>query len=272
MKTRLFLALSLGSIAALPAAAQFSGSDFFAGTTINSALWVGPNQIAGTATITQNGKLSYTSGGTSSEVATLVWRQTNAASIDWYANLGVWLPQSIPLDTDGQHVEIGLMVRPTNSPFTGSPNIPDNLFSFTLDTYNPAGGTGSGDQVWDAYTSSKTDKIAGSKTAISSIQSGALLGLKYSSTDHRIYAGYSTDVGVTFTPVSSFDTSAWSSMDTFTIGIIASSSGFLVQELNNIQVSGFQVGPSVVPEPSTYASLLGAAAVLFAVLRRRRTN
>jgi hypothetical protein len=272
MKTRLVLALSLGSIAALPASAQFAGSDFFTNNIINNSLWAGPNTIAGSATFTQTPKLSYLSGGTASEVATLVWKQTNAPNIDWQSGLGVWLPQSIPLPTDGQHIEIGLMVRPTNSPFTGSPNIADNFFSFTLDTYNPTGGTGSADQVWDVYTSSQTNKIAGTQTAFPYSQSGTLLGLTYSSATHTIYAGYSMDTGASFTPVSSFDTSVWSSMDTFIIGILASSSGFQVQAVNNIQAIGFQVGPSAIPEPSTYAGLLGATVMLFAILRRRRTT
>ena len=279
MKPRVFLSLSLALITALPASAQFAGSDFFTGSTIDTSLWTGPNQIAGNGTFTlytigSGGKqsLSFLSGGTSSEVATLVWRQTNATNIDWPARLGAWLPQWISLSTAGQHIEIGLMVWPTNSSFTGS--MPDNFFSFSLDTYNPTGtGVSSVDQVRDVYTSSKVSGGTISKgTAAPISQTGAELGLTYSSAAHTIYASYRTDLSASFTPLSSFDTLAsWPLMDTFSIGIFASSSGFPVLPSNNVQATGFQVGPSAIPEPSTYAVLLGATALLFAILRRRRT-
>lgn len=271
MNPRRLAALCLGIVSALTASAQFTGGDNFASDgTLNTSLWTLNSNVFGSATFTESATgLRFTSGGSANDAAILGWNAPASNAQDWSAGINVYRPTTLPLSSDPSHVEIGLFINATNPVLTGG--IPNDVFSIAFDAYYSGSSMTLG-----VFTSGRTGGGTMGDLGYTTLPGldNVRLGISYNAATSTLSAGYSTDGGATFLPVtgiSSVSTSGWAfpSGSSFQVSILGASDHYAVTSGNDVMALGFQA--SAIPEPSTYAVLLGCVALLGTILYRRRT-
>ncbi len=278
----LYLCLSI----ATPLWAQFAGTDDFSDLQIDTGKWVLMSDQKGTASFSETGGpngLYFSAGGlggANDDVALLRWIQSVGTDINWTVGAVVRRPTTLALSTNS-HVEIGLSIWASGAALTGG--IPNDMFSFSLDLYRDAS-----EETVTVYpgifTSSRDDGLAVVERTYQSEDSVvAKIGVSYNATEKTLSTAYATllEDGVTwsaFTPFGTpYSTATWdftgSATPSFQMGILGAANNYTIAALPayGVMALGFQTTlGSPVPEPSTYAALLGLGALGFAYLRRRR--
>lgn len=290
MNIRSALGICLIASGLYPLGAQtFVGFDYFSGPTIDTTKWtLNSNQI-GTASFTQiafpeneppiPSRLYFSAGGaTTDNAAILVWNGAITKTTDWTVGGVFYRLPNLPLSTNS-HVEIGLSIWASGEVLPGAK--PDDMFSIALDLYRETGST----PIPGIFTSVREGGADVPAKEVNQTIGLALVkfGVSYNAANQTLSAGYATssDNGLTwslFTPLGeSYSTASWdfsgSETPSFQMGILGAANNFavLADPTYSVMALGFQTTlGSPVPEPSTYAALLGLGALGFAYLRRRR--
>lgn len=282
MNTVRIISLCIALSATSPLWAQFVGSDDFANSSIDTTKWtLMSNQIpGGTATFTETGtpsRLYFSAAGTGSnidDVAILRWNESVSNATNWTVGAVVYRPTVLALPVNS-HVEIGLSIWATGAAMSGG--MPRDMFSFSLDLYRDTSEI----VTPGIFTSSLNNWVYAEQAYAPANAPLARIGVSYNAATQTLAAGYalSMDNGVTWTPFSPigtpYSTASWAfdGTNSFQMGILGGADDYVVAALPaySVMALGFETTlGSPVPEPSTYAALLGLGALGFAYLRRRR--
>jgi hypothetical protein len=247
-------------------AQNFSGTDSLTETTENTTDWKTPDSgVAGGAAFTSTTSgLQYTDSTNTDDNIDRKW-QLNVGSYtqNWTLQLNVNL-SGISLGNSSQKLGIGLQLGESSN--FSSNNLELNLFQ----SYS----SGSNDLNYTSYviTNGSESSSAGSPGLLLTNTSGAI-ELSYDAADQTISAYYnSTGVPGAWTLLSSTDIASgvndWdmTSANTFTVALQGFSDDTVVSSSEGVYATDFIA--SSVPEPSTWAMLLGGIGVL--VFFRRR--
>jgi hypothetical protein len=254
--------LCLGAVAALPAQILFSDS-LATGTN-----WiVNPANVGGGSLVFSSSRLNYDvitpdGGGTDNG-----FQQLNSfaapSTLSWSAQVEIHLA-SLAL-ANGQFTNLNLMVAKASDAF-------NNNAMFSLDRYNAGSGV---ELDIDAYIT-----VAGGQTHLTPVfnaTTDATLMISYNHLTAELIYSYDADGAVggpNFVTAHTQSIAGWSmtGADNFAF-LMVGASGFM----------GVGVGPAIspgegyfqnfavtaIPEPSTYAAIVGACALGLVVLRRR---
>jgi hypothetical protein len=278
MKRLLVLACSLAGAVA-PAFAQFTGSENF-----NAALggnWgsvISANTGTGSGGLAQGSNvLNFTAtigAGSGNATQTLPWTlNTGVSNADWSVTLAV--NNAWTLASTQERVDIGLVIWNTSD---------SNDYVRLLLQKSDFSGTG-GPANRNVFHSSVANN---SSTLFTGDSSGGIgdtgtIGISYDSATCVISTFY--DVGSGWTQIGSFGVfgsggatgnTNWGVVSSFSVGIIGvaiNNTGAGMSVASGLTADNFALSASeisAIPEPSTYAALLGFGAMGAAWLRRRR--
>lgn len=259
-KTCLVLSLCLGVAAALPAQTLFSDS-----LATDASNWVvnPPNQGGGSTTFA-NSRLNYLVGTPTASDAGMRTLNVFAApsTSSWNAQVDIHFANVLMGWT--QYANLNLMVGKVGSEIT-------NNATFSLDRYNAGAG-----QVQDIDTYVTTAGIKSHLTEVLNATTDATLMISYDHLTSMLTFAYDSDGpvgGPSFVTAHTANISGWSmlSSDNFAFLLIGASgqdtgAGPAIVS-GDAYFQNFAV--TAVPEPSTYAIILGTCSLGLVMLRRR---
>lgn len=290
MNIRSALGIFLIASGLYPLGAQtFVGFDNFSGPTIDTTKWTLNSDQIGTASLTQiafpeneppiPSRLYFSAGSAATDnAAILVWNGTITKTTDWTVGGVFYRPPNLPLNTNS-HVEIGLSIWASGEVLPGAK--PDDMFSIALDLYRD-GTTTVTPGIFTSVREGGADVPAKEVNQPFSLEL-VKFGVSYNAASQTLSAGYATynepeAKWNDFTPIGpAYSTASWdfsgAETPSFQMGILGAANNFAVvpDPTYSVMALGFQTTlGSPVPEPSTYAALLGLGALGFVFLRRRR--
>ena len=279
MKTRLLLALCLGSIAtalSLRAQTYFNVTDTFPSSTTN---WSAPNNL-GNGQSAFNNRLDYTvSTGTAQDYSNhRFYAGVGTYTADWEAQVDVHLAL-LALSTN-QFVNLNLTV--INVADLAKPDSQKNMIDIAIDRYFNGSVTVPG---IEANLNAPFKPASIPLTPFGNATTDAALRISFNSATTTLTAWYDLDgaaSGYSWTQLITANIGAsaaydWgmTAGDKFGIGLTGSSgadpSGIgPALNLGNAYFSSFSATNVAIPEPGTYAVLASLTALGFAAWRRRR--
>ncbi len=271
MKLLLRILGLIGLVACLNLNAQIPTSDDFT-TEMRWQPINNPPQIpignASTSFTTTAGQMDYlVSSGTTKDTAGRFWFPAVAPSdSDWSIDVDVNLSDAIDSDLSvgGQYVNLNLGVA-----------FSTYSMMMSIDRHNSGTGIVYAFEAYDGYTS------IGANTS-HTVTTGTLR-VSYTTSGSTLTAQFSnpTVASGEFQTVGTMSTSSWgmSTSDTFNIILVGGSGatvsgsgpaiGANTAYFDNFSSSGLEARTAPVPEPSTYAAILGLLALGLALYRRR---
>lgn len=272
MNTRLPATLCIIIATALPASAQFVGTDDFG----NATNWTDQTDYDvgdGIFTVTNN-RLEYTVGTPNSNTEVgdsriYTWRVAESVPTgsDWSAKVDVFLPHP-SMNSDTQFANLNLVLN-YGLPDSG------NLMLVALDNYytgtNPVYG-------FEASVFSGGTEMANPYVTIDTTQ--ASLGVNYYEASEQVVAMFDPDgSGVNYgwyEIATATVTDFWPTFpaNNLYVSLVGGSAGLDLSSgdayFDNFEVSTVHLSFTAVPEPSTWAGLAGLAALGLAFWRRRK--
>lgn len=263
IKTCLLLVLCLGTIAALP------GQILFSDSLATDTNWiVNPTNQGGGSLVFSDSRLNYLVSSPFPTGTDTGFRQLNTfaapSTSSWSAQVDIHLASLTGLTT-GMYANLNLMVAKATAPT-------DNNAMFALDRYN----AGSGVVLdLDAYLTINTNETH--LQEVLNATTDATLMISYNHFTAELIYSYDADGavgGANFVVAHTESISGWSmtGSDTFAF-LLVGGSGVNPSDLGPVISAGdgyFQnFAVTAVPEPSTYAAILGACALGLVALRRK---
>lgn len=263
IRTCLIPILCLGAVAALPAQILFSDS------LATGDNWIvnPPNQGGGSLEFSDS-RLNYLVSTPFATGTDTGFRQLNAfaapSTSSWSAQVDIHFASLAGL-TNGQYANLNLMVAKAATPFA-------NNAMFSLDRYNAGSGV-----VWDLDAYLTVNTIETHLSEVLNATTDATLMISFNHLTAELIYSYDADGAVggpNFVAAHTESISGWSmtGSDTFAF-LLVGGSGLDPSGIGPVISAGdgyFQnFAVTAVPEPSTYAAILGACALGLVVLRRR---
>lgn len=271
MKSLLRLLGLTGLVACLDLNAQIPTSDDFT-TEMRWQAIANPPQIptgnASTSFISTTGQMDYLVGsGTVKDTAGRFWfPAVGPSDSNWSVDVNVNLSSEIDtnLSVPGQYVNLNLGVA-----------FSTYSMMMSIDRYNGGSGIVYGFEAYNGMTSIGANTLYALTTGT--------LRVSYTAASSTLTAQFSNPsvLGGSFQTVGTMSTSSWgmSASDTFNIilvggsGTTDSGSGPAIDAnqafFDDFASSGLEARTAPVPEPSTYAAIIGLLALGFALHRRR---
>lgn len=275
MKSRILPALCVALSLSVPGSAQYTGTSNF--DTLTN--WQTPTSVGGGSVNATGGVLEYLALGTSAdERGYTYWTLGNAPSdSSWGVMVDVHLVAA-PASGD-QSVNLNLMVANTAElPGDGNGQNMDQV-TISIDRYFNGTGTTLGfESMFNAYKDSVN--YHPSSVYAENPVTDASLGIMFDSTSKVVSTYYdltgSAD-GQQWTMLQAYSVGTglgdfgmnWGT-DTFTLFLMGASSGNFAVTTGQAYFDNFAV--TAVPEPSTYAVILGACALGLVALRRKQVR
>ena len=267
MKSRLLPALCASLCLSVSALAQYTGTSNFDDLTN----WLTPVGTGGGVLAINTGVLEYTSTLTTNQAYT-AWTLGNAPyASDWAARVDVHLANSGL--TSGQWVNLNFSAaNSADVPGDGS-GLNMDMITVAIDRYYDAGTVSGFEGTMNAFIS--PDNATATPVYANSATTDASLAITFNSTTKMISTFYDADGvigGDNWVALTSYNigssTYNWGMgpSDTFSLVLIGSSSSIGITT-GQAYFDNFAV--TAVPEPSTYAGILGACALGLVVIRRR---
>lgn len=271
MKHLLRVLCLAGVVVGLNLNAQIPSSDDFTNEMRWQAINNPPNIPSGNASTsftTTPGQMDYlVSSGTADDAAGRFWvPAVGPSDTDWSVSVGVNLSSAInsSLSVGGQYANLNL-----GAAFS------TNSMTMSIDRYNNGTGLVYGFEAYNGNTS------IGANTSY--VLTSGTLQISYTAATSTLTAQFSNPSisSGAFQTVASMSTASWgmTASDTFNILLVGGSgqqpgtTGPTITAgqayFDNFASSGLEARTAPVPEPSTYAAILGALALGFALYRRR---
>jgi hypothetical protein len=275
MKRLLVLACSLaGAIA--PAFAQLSGSENF-----NAALggnWgsvISANTGTGSGGLAQGSNvLNFTAtigAGNGNATQTLPWTlNSGVTNADWSVTLAV--NNAWTLASTQERVDIGLVV------WNSADSTDYVRLLLQKSDFSGTGGPANRNVFHSNVGNNGSTLFVGDSAG--GIGSSGTIGISYNGASQVFSTFY--DVGSGWTQIGSFGVAGsggttgnttWGSLSAFSVGIVGvaiNNTGAGMTVSSGLTADNFALSATAIPEPSTYAALLGLGAIGAAWVRRRR--
>ena len=285
MKKSFISALIATLLASSSFAQSFYGTDDFNDNTFASGRWAtgaGSLSSGGTGTFTEtNSRLELTTSiaatGNTSYTLYRYWANDTTGNTSytdsWVATVRVTINPAFLPETGqsvGGSTRLGLEV--------GMAGTNSGYMNIYLAVANLGYNVGTGSGVWNgtSYTSS-SDSFSGAFGNYGPT-TDVILRLIHDGGTRNLTSSYSFNSGATYSDLRTLNTDDWSPDPTtgFNLGLFTTNLRYGNPSPSYTVASGQayldDLSVSVIPEPSTYASLAGIGALAFAVWRRRATR